>query len=89
MPAFYGKYERARSDLRDLLKLSESELKDSLGNKVTNGRTKASALLEAEEQLVRAEVYTHEQYDHLSPSHRTAYLEAHGLGPFTPNYFGM
>ena len=87
--AFHGKHERARSDLRELLKLSEPELKDILGNGVTNGRTKASAVLEAANMLVRAEVYTHEQYDHLNPSHRSAYLEVHGLGPVTHNYFGM
>lgn len=87
--AFHGKYERARSDLRELLKLSESELKNVLGNGVTNGRTKASAVLEAAKKLVCAEVFTHEQYDHLNPSHRSAYLSVHGLGPVTQNYFGM
>lgn len=87
--AFHGKHERARSDLRELLKLSESELQDILGNGVTNGRTKASAVLEAAKQLVGAEVYTHEQYDHLNASHRSAYLTVHGLGPVTHNYFGM
>ncbi|MFF1254663.1 hypothetical protein ACFVYC_19495 [Pseudarthrobacter sp. NPDC058329] len=87
--AFHGKHEPARSDLRELLKLSETELQDILGNGVTNGRTKASAALEAARKLVGAEVYTHEQYDHQNPSHRSAYLTVHGLGPVTHNYFGM
>lgn len=87
--AFHNKHEPARSDLRELLKLPETELKDILGNGVTNGRTKASAVLEAAKKLVSCSVYTHEQYDHSDPSHRRAYLDVHGLGPVTHNYFGM
>lgn len=87
--AFQGKHPRAGTDLRELLKLGESELRHVLGNGVTNGRTKASAALEAASGLVELEVYTHEQYDHQNRSHRSAYLNVHGLGPVTHNYFGM
>lgn len=87
--AFHNKHEPARSDLRELLRLPETELKHILGNGVTNGRTKASAVLEAAKKLVSCSVYTHEQYDHSNSSHRRAYLGVHGLGPVTHNYFGM
>lgn len=87
--AFAEEHTRARSDLRELFKLSESELKNILGNGVTNGRTKASAVLEAARNLICLSVFTHEQYDHQNPAHRNAYLAVHGLGPVTHNYFGM
>lgn len=46
-------------------------------------------MLEAASGLVELEVYTHEQYHHQNRSHRGAYLDVHGLGPITHNYFGM
>jgi hypothetical protein len=73
----------AGTDLHELLELTEPELRDVLGNGVTNGRTKAPALLEAASGLVKLTVYTHEQYDHQNQAHRDAYLHVHGLGPVT------
>lgn len=87
--AFKEKYPHAGVDLRELLKLSEEDLQDVLGHGVTNGRTKASAVLEAARSLVQLGVYTHEQYDHHNQAQRDAYLHVHGLGTVTHNYFGM
>lgn len=87
--AFEEKHPQAAIDLRELLRLPESELRLVLGNGVTNGRSKASAVLEAASALVELKVYTHEEYDHQNRSHRGAYLDVHGLGGVTHNYFGM
>lgn len=87
--AFQEKNPHAGTDLSELLELTEPELRDVLGNGVTNGRTKASAVLEAASGLVKLSVCTHEQYDHQNQAHRDAYLHVHGLGPVTHNYFGM
>lgn len=87
--AFKEKYPHAGVDLRELLKLSEADLQDILSHGVTNGRTKASAVLEAARSLVQLGVYTHEQYDHHNQAQRNAYLHVHGLGTVTHNYFGM
>lgn len=87
--AFQEQHPQAGIDLRDLLILAESELRNVLGNGVTNGRTKASAVLEAASNLLELKVYTHEEYDHQNRNHRSAYLDVHGLGEVTHNYFGM
>ena len=87
--AFKEKYPHAGVDLRELLNLSEADLQDILSHGVTNGRTKASAVLEAARSLVQLGVYTHEQYDHHNQAQRNAYLHVHGLGTVTHNYFGM
>ncbi|WP_104112101.1 hypothetical protein [Arthrobacter sp. N199823] len=87
--AFKEKYPQAGVDLRELLELSEADLQDILSHGVTNGRTKASAVLEAARSLVQLGVYTHEQYDHHNQAQRNAYLHVHGLGTVTHNYFGM
>ncbi len=87
--AFQKKHEKAGEDLRELARLPEQELRLILGNGVTNGRTKASAVLKAANSLIALKVYTHQQYDHRQTSHRKAYLDVHGLGPVTHNYLGM
>lgn len=87
--AFQKMHEKAGRDLRVLNKMSEQELRGTLGNGITNGRTKASAVLEAAASLAQLGVFTHEQYDHHEQAHRDAYLDVHGLGPVTHNYFGM
>lgn len=86
---FKEKYPHAGIDLRELLKLSEADLQDILSHGVTNGRTKASAVLEAARNLIQLGVYTYEQYDHQNQAQRDAYLYVHGLGSVTHNYFGM
>lgn len=87
--AFKEKYPLAGLDLRELVKLSETNLQDVLGSGVTNGRSKASAVLEAATALVQLGAYTHDQYDHGNQAQRDAYLNIHGLGSVTHNYFGM
>ena len=87
--AFKEKYPHAGLDLRELLKLSEANLQEVLGHGVTNGRTKASAVLEAAKNFVQLGVYTHDQYDHHNHEQADAYLQVHGLGQVTHNYFGM
>jgi hypothetical protein len=87
--AFQKRHEEAGRDLRELIKISEQEMRETLGNGITNGRTKASAVLEAAATLVQLGVFTHEQYDHHEQAHRDAYLHVHGLGTVTHNYFGM
>lgn len=86
---FKEKYPHAGMDLRELLKLSEADLQGVLGHGVTNGRSKASAVLEAARSLVQLGVNTREQYDHQNQVQRDAYLHVHGLGRVTHHYFGM
>ncbi|MHA7306383.1 hypothetical protein ACX80E_14245 [Arthrobacter sp. TMN-49] len=86
---FKVEYPEAGLDLRELLKLSETDIEDVLGHGVTNGRSKASAVLEAATRLVQLGAYTYEQYDHQNQAQRDAYLDVHGLGSVTHNYFGM
>lgn len=86
---FQEKHHGAGKDLRELAKLSEEDLRLILGNGVTNGRSKASAVLEAAGNLIALNVFTAQQYDHHKITHRGAYLRVHGLGPVTYNYLGM
>lgn len=87
--AFQEKHPSAGKDLRELAKLSEQELRLILGNGVTNGRSKASAVLEVASNLISLNVFTHQEYNHHQPDHRRAYIKVHGLGPVTHNYLGM
>lgn len=86
---FQKKHHSAGKDLRELTKLSKEELCLILGRGVTNGRSKASAVLEAADNLIALNVLTAQQYDHHQASHRSAYLKVNGLGPVTHNYLGM
>ncbi len=86
---FREQHPDAGDNLRQLVALSEEDLRLILGNGVTNGRSKASAVLEAAGNLTTLNVFTAQYYDHHQPSHRRAYLNVHGLGPVTHNYFGM
>lgn len=87
--AFKEEYPLAGLDLRELVKLSETSMQDVLGSGVTNGRSKASAVLEAATALVQLGVHTHNQYDHEDQKQKDAYLHVYGLGTVTHNYFGM
>ncbi len=86
---FQKKHASAGKDLRELAELSEQDLRLILGNGVTNGRSKASAVLEAASNLISLNVFTHQEYNHHQPDHRHAYIKVHGLGPVTHNYLGM
>ena len=86
---FKDLHSHAGTDLRTLITLTEQDLQASLGKGKTNGRSKASAVLEAADALVQLGVFTATDYDHQDQTQQDAYLKVHGLGPVTHNYFGM
>lgn len=88
---FKETFPGAESDLRVFLEVPESEIASIVGRGVTAGRSKASAVREAAQNLVGLEppVHTAEDYNHEDASHVKAYRSVHGLGKVTHNYLGM
>lgn len=99
---FKEKYPLAAQDIRELLKLTDSEISEILGHGVTAGNSKARAALQVAENLVNVEipsveliypqripVYCAEDFDPSIYQHRQAYLSVQGLGKVTYRYFTM
>lgn len=89
---FKETYPAAAQDLRELLKLTESEISDILGHGVTAGNTKAHAALQVAENSVNIELFPvccAQDFDPSIYQHRQAYLSVRGLGKVTFRYFTM
>ncbi|GGC78265.1 hypothetical protein GCM10011512_01010 [Tersicoccus solisilvae] len=80
---FNEKYPDASVSLAVLTSLTEGQLTAVLGHGKTNGRTKASAVLEAALNRKAVGVIKARDYDATNAKHRDAYTAVHGLGPVT------
>lgn len=89
--AFKREFPNAALDLRDFLKVPEKEIERVVGRGITAGRTKASAVREAAQNLVSLAppVHVAGDYCHSDLTHRHAYISVRGLGKVTRNYLGM
>lgn len=89
--SFQQTHPEAAVNLRALLDVPAAEVAAIVGHGKTNGRTKASAVLEVARNLtgLTPPVYTAAVYDHHNEAHRRAYTSVHGLGKVTYNYLGM
>lgn len=102
LAAFKETYPLAAQDLRELMKLTETQISDALGRGVTAGSPKAHAVLQAADNFVNLDipgmelirpqplpVYHAEDFDPSIYEHRQAYLTVRGLGKVTYRYFTM
>ena len=89
-----ARYRIARGTDRpnDVVKLAEydpEQLQTVLNNQKVSGRTKASAIVEAANNLLAAGVKSAADLDPRNSAHKKAYTDVHGLGWVTWEYFGM
>lgn len=81
---------RPLDDLTVLAGHTEDELQRIIDNRQrVSGRSKAAAVIEAADRLVRAGVSHAGDLDPRNPTHKRAYTAVRGLGPVTWAYFGM
>lgn len=77
------------NDLGTLAAYDPEQLQVVLNNQKVSGRTKASAIVEAANNLLAAGVNSAADLDPRNPAHKKAYTDVHGLGWVTWEYFGM
>ncbi|MCC3302148.1 hypothetical protein [Arthrobacter sp. zg-Y895] len=77
------------NDLVRLAGRDPEELQAVLNDQKVSGRTKASAIVEAANNLLAAGVNSAADLDPRNPAHKKAYTDVHGLGWVTWEYFGM
>ena len=77
------------NDLTRLAAYDPAELQVILNDQKVSGRTKASVIVEAAQNLLAAGVKSAADVDPHDPAQKRAYIDVHGLGPVTWEYFGM
>lgn len=81
--------DKAPNNLDRLARYDAEQLQELLNDQLTNGRTKASAIVEAAQCLVEQGVHAAEDLDPKHEDQKRAYTSVHGLGRVTWDYFGM